>query len=55
MRRFGRGGPILAQLGGGFIYRLNPSFGLVLSSNAQVAAPNFTLNVDVNAGVGFSF
>jgi len=29
--------------------------GLVLSSNAQVAAPKFTLNLDVNAGVGLSF
>ena len=48
-------GPMLGQVGGGFVYRLTPSLGLVLSSNAQVAAPNFTLNLDVNAGVGFSF
>ena len=48
-------GPLLGQVGGGVVYRLTPSFGLVLSSNAQVAAPNFTLNLDVNAGVGVSF
>ena len=48
-------GPLLGQVGGGFVYRLTPTLGLVLSSNAQVAAPNFTLNLDVNAGVGFSF
>jgi hypothetical protein len=48
-------GPVLVQAGGGIVYKLNPSLGLVFSSNAQVAAPNFTLNLDVNAGVGFSF
>jgi hypothetical protein len=48
-------GPLLGQVGGGFVYRLTPALGLVLSSNAQVAAPNFTLNLDVNAGVGVSF
>jgi hypothetical protein len=31
------------------------SLALVLSSNAQVAAPKFTLNLDLNAGVGFAF
>jgi len=48
-------GPLLGQVGGGLVYRLTSSLGLVLSSNVQVAAPNFTLNLDVNAGVGFAF
>jgi hypothetical protein len=48
-------GPVLGQVGGGITYRLAPSVALVLSSNAQVAAPRFTLNLDVNAGVGFAF
>ena len=36
-------------------YKLGDSLGLVLSSNVQVAAPKFTLNLDINAGVGFAF
>src|SRR4051794_9640416 len=48
-------GPLLAEVGGGIFYKLSDSVDLVLSSNAQVAAPKFTLNVDFNAGVGFVF
>jgi hypothetical protein len=48
-------GPLLAQVGGGIFYKLGDSVGLVLSSNVQVAAPKFTLNLDINAGVGFGF
>ena len=48
-------GPLLAQVGGGIFYKLTDSVGLVLSSNVQVAAPKFTLNLDINAGVGFGF
>jgi hypothetical protein len=48
-------GPLLAQVGGGIFYKLGDSVGLILSSNAQVAAPKFTLNLDINAGVGFGF
>jgi len=48
-------GPLLAQVGGGIFYKLGDSVGLVLSSNMQVAAPKFTLNIDINAGVGFGF
>jgi hypothetical protein len=48
-------GPLLAEVGGGVFYKLSDSVDLVLSSNAQVAAPKFTLNVDFNAGVGFVF
>jgi hypothetical protein len=48
-------GPLLAEVGGGIFYRLSDSAELVLSTNAQVAAPKFTLNLDVNGGVGFVF
>jgi len=48
-------GPVLAEVGAGFFYKLSDSVALVLSSNAQVAAPKFTLNLDLNAGVGFAF
>jgi hypothetical protein len=48
-------GPLLAEVGGGIFYRLTDGVELVLSSNAQVAAPKFTLNLDVNGGVGFVF
>ena len=48
-------GPLLAQVGGGVFYKLGDSLALVLSTNAQVAAPKFTLNLDLNAGVGFAF
>jgi hypothetical protein len=42
-------------VGGGIFYKLSDSLALVLSSNAQVAAPKFTMNLDFNAGVGFAF
>jgi hypothetical protein len=48
-------GPLLAEVGGGVMYRLGKQVSLVLGSNAEVAAPHFTVNVDVNAGVGFDF
>jgi hypothetical protein len=48
-------GPVLAEVGGGLFYRLSDNVELVLSSNAQVAAPKFTINLDVNGGVGFVF
>ncbi len=31
------------------------SFGIVASSNVQMAEPKFTANVDLNAGVAFNF
>src|SRR5262245_45224516 len=48
-------GPLLAEVGAGFFYKLGDSLSLVLSTNAQAAAPKFTLNLDLNAGVGFVF
>ncbi len=48
-------GPLLAQLGGGVFYKLGDSLALVFALNTQVAAPKFTLNLDINAGIGFAF
>jgi hypothetical protein len=48
-------GPVLAEVGAGVFYKLTSGVALVLSSNAEVAAPKFTLNLDINGGVGFAF
>jgi hypothetical protein len=47
------GGLFLAGVGGGLNYALGESLGLVAGINTQLGAPNFTFNVDVNAGVAF--
>jgi hypothetical protein len=47
------GGLFLAGLGGGLSYDLGESLGLVAGINTQIGAPNFTFNVDFNAGVAF--
>src|SRR5204863_427974 len=46
-------GPLLAGVGGGLTYELGASVALVAGVNTQLAAPNFTFNVDLNAGVAF--
>ena len=48
-------GPALAEVGGGFLYKLSPLFGIVASTNLETAAPKFTFNIDLNAGVAFTF
>ncbi len=48
-------GPALAEGGGGFFYHLNSTLSLMLSSNVELAAPKFTVNVDVDAGLAFNF
>jgi len=48
-------GPLLAQVGGGFFYMLSDTAALTLATNAQLAAPKFTLNFDLNGGIGFVF
>jgi len=48
-------GPALAEVGGGFLYKLTSTFALEASSNVQIAEPKFTFNVDLNAGVAFNF
>lgn len=48
-------GPALAQLGGGLLYRVAGDLAIVAGTNLQLAAPKFTANVDINAGVAFAF
>jgi hypothetical protein len=48
-------GPLLGAVGGGVMYKLSPAIAIVASSNAQVAAPKFTFNLDFNGGVAVSF
>jgi hypothetical protein len=48
-------GPALAEAGGGLFYRLNSRLSLMLSSNVELAAPKFTVNVDLDAGLAFNF
>jgi hypothetical protein len=50
-----RAGPLLAQVGGGVSYKLGDSLALLFGVNSQVAAPDFTLNFDINAGIGYGF
>jgi hypothetical protein len=46
-------GPLLMSAGGGLLFDLGDSVGLVAAVNAQVGAPRFTFNVDFNGGVAF--
>ena len=48
-------GPALAEVGGGLLYKITPTFGLETSTNMQIAEPKFTFNIDFNAGVAVSF
>lgn len=49
------GGPFLAGGGAGLMYNLTDTFALVLQANVQIGAPDFTANIDGNAGVAVSF
>jgi hypothetical protein len=46
-------GPFLAGVGGGVTYDLTDHVELVAALNTQVAAPDFTFNVDLAAGLAF--
>jgi hypothetical protein len=48
-------GPFLVQGGLGVMYKLASTFSLVGAANAELAAPKFTANLDVNLGVAFDF
>ncbi|HVY37922.1 MAG TPA: hypothetical protein VHM31_08300 [Polyangia bacterium] len=48
-------GPALAEVGGGVLFEISPAFGIVAGTNLQLAAPQFTANLDLNAGVAFAF
>jgi hypothetical protein len=48
-------GPIFVGAGGGFLYKLAPSFGLTLGTNLLLGFTTFTFHVDINAGVAMMF
>ena len=48
-------GPALAQLGGGLLVKIAGELALVAGANVQLAAPQFTANVDLNAGLALAF
>ncbi len=48
-------GPALAELGGGLLLQVAGELAIVAGSNLQLAAPHFTANVDLNAGLAFAF
>ncbi|HVT09862.1 MAG TPA: hypothetical protein VHO67_20510 [Polyangia bacterium] len=48
-------GPALAEVGGGVLFEISRAFGVVAGTNLQLAAPQFTANLDINAGVAFAF
>jgi hypothetical protein len=48
-------GPALAEVGGGLLYKLTSTIGLEAGTNLEVAEPKFTFNIDLNAGVAFTF
>jgi hypothetical protein len=49
------GGPFLVGPGGGLMANFSDRLALVLQVNTQLAAPNFTFNVDGNVGMALSF
>jgi hypothetical protein len=48
-------GPALAEVGGGVLFEISRAFGIVAGTNLQLAAPKFTANLDINAGVAVAF
>ena len=47
------GGPFLVGPTFGFIYEIGSSFDFILAVNSALGVPNFTFNLDINAGIGF--
>jgi hypothetical protein len=47
------GGPFLVGPTLGFIYELGSSASLIVAVNSALGVPNFTFNLDINAGIGF--
>jgi hypothetical protein len=47
------GGPFLVGPTFGFIYEIGSSFDFIVAVNSALGAPNFTFNLDINAGIGF--
>ncbi len=48
-------GPALAEVGGGVLFKVAGEFGIIAGTNLQLAAPKFTANLDINAGVAVAF
>lgn len=48
-------GPALAQAGGGLLVKVAGELAIVAGANLQLAAPRFTANVDLNAGLALAF
>ena len=48
-------GPVLAGAGAGIMYTLTPHVSLLAVANTQIAAPNFTFNLDANIGAAYMF
>jgi hypothetical protein len=48
-------GPVLVGPGGGILYDVSDSFGLMLGATSYLGFPNFTFHVDVNGGVAVQF
>jgi hypothetical protein len=46
-------GPLLAGVGGGLTFDLGTQLALVAAIDTQIGAPDFTFNVDFNAGLAF--
>ena len=47
------GGPFLVGPTFGSIYEIGSSFDFIVAVNSALGVPNFTFNLDINAGVGF--
>ena len=47
------GGPFLVGPTFGCIYEIGSSFDFIVAVNSALGVPNFTFNLDINAGVGF--
>ena len=47
------GGPFLVGPTFGFIYEIGSSFDFIVAVNSALGVPNFTFNLDINAGIGF--
>lgn len=50
-----RGGPLVAGLGGGYVYDLSPTFAWLLETNAYTGFPKFSAVVDLNTGIRAAF
>jgi hypothetical protein len=48
-------GPVLVGPGAGFIFNASDNFALMLGANTLLGFPNFTFNIDFNAGAAVEF